>query len=102
MTVTGTFDAEVTLDFSNALNVRLDNDLLHAMATVGPNQSKVVAVLHAFDNVWNTTCNLKLMKTPAVPKTPKREITFDVTVIDLDFPPSSSSIMPESIHNEAI
>jgi hypothetical protein len=61
-----------------------------------------VAVLHAFDTVWNTTCNLKLIKTPAIPKTPKREITYDVTFIDLDFQPSSSSIMPESINNEAI
>jgi hypothetical protein len=42
------------------------------------------------------------MKTPAIPKTPKWEINYDVTVVDLDFPPSSSSIMPESIHNEAI
>jgi hypothetical protein len=69
---------------------------------VGPNQSKVVAILYAFDTDWNTACNLKLIKRPAITRGPNYSHAVDENLIDRDFPPTASSIMPGFLHDSAI
>lgn len=82
--------------------MKLDNDLLQACEIVGPNQSKVVAILYAFDTDWNTACNLKLIKRPAITRGPIHSHVVDETLIDRDFPPTASSIMFGNIQDSAI
>ena len=100
--MSGPFDVEVTLDFSAGLNVRLDNDLLHACELVGPNSTKVVATLLAYDTDWNTACHLKLVKRPAIARGPRHDHELNEAKIDQDFPPTANSVMPGIFHDNSI